>query len=130
MALETETIKAVPTPRFDVGEKALAAQLLCKEIQKKLRDATPNVHDEGKQTIIPPNHQKKRKVRSADRFLNRCSQNDVSDKGHGTRPHDVIPSVFRLVTVPCLEEHHEPTDSVRSYCHSLSVDRRESEVAD
>jgi len=30
--LEIETMKAVPTPRFDVGEKALAAQLLFQSI--------------------------------------------------------------------------------------------------
>ncbi len=39
--LEMETIRAVPAPRFDVGEKTLAAQLLFTEDQEKLRDAMP-----------------------------------------------------------------------------------------
>jgi hypothetical protein len=42
----------------------------------------------------------------------------------------MISSIFRLVTVPCLEKHHEPAENVRSYCHSLSVDGREPEIAD
>lgn len=33
---EIETIKAVPTPRFEVGEKVFAAQLLL--IQELIRD--------------------------------------------------------------------------------------------
>jgi len=39
--LEMETIRAVPAPRFDVGEKTLAAQLLFTKDQEKLRDAMP-----------------------------------------------------------------------------------------
>ena len=35
MQLAKETIKAVPTPRFDVGEKTLAAQLLLQKVRSE-----------------------------------------------------------------------------------------------
>jgi len=101
-------MNAVPTPRFDVGAKALAAQLLWLQFNKLREESKKNLlHDEWEQTIISTNHQEERKVRNTHRLLNRSGQNDIANKRDQTRSHDVITSVLRLVAMPCLQKNYE-----------------------
>src|SRR4051812_9762320 len=99
-----ETMKAVPTPRLEVGEKALAAQLLCKWRQFHFHKGDrQNLHDQREQAIISTNDQEQRKVRCTHTLLHRSGKDYISNKRDGTRGHNVIASVSSVIAVQRLE---------------------------
>lgn len=103
MQLLIDTINAVPTPRFDVGENVLEAQDLSSNVvstsfqmhdQRHSYDARHS-HHQREQAIVAPNHQEQRKVRRADRLLHRRRQDEVSDERGEAGAHDVVAAVLR-----------------------------------
>lgn len=84
MQFATDTMNAVPIPRFGVGARLLAAQLLddagCKNIhisenhiigipRGRPLPTCPHLHDERKQRVSTAYNQVTRKVAHAVRFL-------------------------------------------------------------
>lgn len=78
---ETETMKAVPTPRLDVGENTFAPQLLeslvsvCVVYIEKIHSS----HHQRKQAIKTSYDQKDSEVRCSYTLLRSGSEDDISD---------------------------------------------------
>lgn len=90
----------------------------------------PNLHHKWEETIIPPNDEEQRKVRRTDAFLYRSGQDNVSHKRHGTGEHNVPSSITSAITVPRLEEHHEPPYHIGGNSQPLGIDGRKPKALD
>lgn len=133
--LEIDTMNAVPTPRFDVGENTLAAQLLSARIASASTPAyqkqpASHSHNQRKQAKVPTYNQEERKVPRADAPLDGRREDDVPDERRERRRHDVEPAVARAVAVPRGEHDEDPSHRVRRDGQALRVDRREPELVD
>lgn len=156
MQLLIDTINAVPTPRFDVGENVLEAHDLSSSVgvsttlqvhdQRRPQEDVQHSHHQREQAIVAPNHQEQRKVRRTDRLLHRRRQDEVPDERREAGAHDVVAAILRPlqhfpprtmsvphlrpVTVHRLEEHQEPARRVRRHRQPLRVDSGEAESLD
>lgn len=97
-------MKAVPTPRLDVGENTFAAQLLRGLVSLRLayREKTHDSHNQGKQAIKTSYGQEDREVRSAYTLLRCGGEDNVSNQRHTSRGDDVPSSVMSAIAVPGL----------------------------
>ncbi|KAG5636316.1 hypothetical protein H0H81_008430 [Sphagnurus paluster] len=77
MQLEIDTINAVPTPRFEVGENVLAAQLLHEK-----NSGIRNEHDKREQAVIAANDQEEGKVGGTNTLVNGGGKDKVSSEGY------------------------------------------------
>ena len=155
MQLLIDTINAVPTPRFDVGENVLEAHDLSSSVvstllhihdQRRPQKEVQYSHHQREQAVVAPNHQEERKVRRTDRLLHRRRQDEVPDKRREAGAHDVVAAILRPlqhfppqtmsvshlrpVTVHRLKEHHEPARRVRRHRQPLRIDSGEAESLD
>ncbi len=87
-------------------------------------------HYQRKQTVVSADNQEDSKVGRADTLFSAGCQYHVADERNCTRDHDMPSAVARAIAVPCLDEHQEPADCIRSHGQSLSINGGESEVFD
>ena len=104
MQLLIDTINAVPTPRFDVGENVLEAHDLSSSVvstllhihdQRRPQKEVQYSHHQREQAVVAPNHQEERKIRRPDRLLHRRRQDEVPDKRREAGAHDVVAAILR-----------------------------------
>ena len=128
---EMDTTKAVPTPRFEVGEKFAAAQLLQSHaLVVHIVVIAKNVHDKREHAEQPSNNQEHREVRRSGRRLRAGREDQVPDECNGGGEGDVPSSVARAVAMECLADNEEPPDYVGRDSQTLRVDRAEAKLLD
>lgn len=116
-------MNAVPTPRFEVGAKEFAAQLLYQDNRQFILRVTEftNLHYKWEQAVVSAYNQEKRKIRRPHTFLDASRKDDITNEWNSCGEHDMEASVAGTITIPCLENHHEPSNGVWSHCHPLSI---------
>jgi hypothetical protein len=100
---------AAPTPRFEVGEKTAAAQLLLIRLSRReSAESELHKHYERKKTEETGKNEKYCKIRRADASLYTESQNKVSRKCYSSRGHYVPATILRTVRVDSLPNNKCP----------------------
>ena len=128
---EMDTTKAVPTPRFEVGEKFAAAQLLQSHaLVVHIVAIAKNVHDKREHAEQSTDNQEHREVRRAGGRLRTDREDQVPDECNGGGEGNVPSSVAGAVTVECLANDEEPANYVGCDSKALRVDGAESKLFD